>query len=131
MTGLEIKLKRVGHRIKLSELADTIGMNKAMLSRIENEKIKLTPKSLTRINEGFDKILGENKELPRDEWEDCPACANCGGYVERHPHYVDGDEESMGYPVLVGFGETHIQCEFCWTNPRSVFYQQNKLWKNK
>jgi len=58
-----------------------------------------------------------------EKFEDCPYCEdNCGYTVEteRHPIY-DGDEN--GYPVLVGYHEDYIQvqCEFCWTNPLSVF----------
>jgi len=51
--------------------------------------------------------------LPQEQWENCPNCSN------------------LGFTVRM-LGENRYeqeQCKFCWTNPRSVFYQENKLWK--
>ncbi len=65
--------------------------------------------------------MSENQEL-----QNCPYCGNQGFFVEgeRHPIY---DSDEAGYPVLVGFHETavQVQCEFCWTNPLSVFNATN------
>lgn len=53
--------------------------------------------------------------LPKDEWENCPNCPNQGFTVRE---YAEDRYEQE-------------QCEFCYTNPRSVFYQENQLWKEK
>lgn len=74
-----------------------------------------------------DHIQIENGVFPRDKWEDCPnpQCGNQGSYGVEHPIYDEGNVESMGYPILVGYDIEHVQCEFCWTNHRSVYYQEN------
>ena len=53
------------------------------------------------------------RQLPENEWENCPNpyCDNTGAY----PVEPDGDAQ---------------QCEFCWSNWRSVFFQRNKLYLN-
>jgi len=51
------------------------------------------------------------RQLPKNEWENCPNshCNNTGVY----PVEPDGDAE---------------QCEFCWSNWKSTFFQRNKLY---
>lgn len=56
------------------------------------------------------------------EPEDCPHCPNQGWYgdYESQPVY---DSDENGYPILVDVipVPVQVQCEFCWTNPRSKF----------
>ena len=71
-------------------------------------------------------------KLPKKEWEDCPNCNNEGGYMTGGIHYVTRDMAlDACEPEMEGMAIDnieHVQCEFCWTNPKSVFYQENKLW---
>ena len=71
-------------------------------------------------------------KLPKKEWEDCSDCNNKGGYMTGGIHYVTRDMASDACePEMEGMAIEdfeHVQCEFCWTNPKSVFYQENKLW---
>jgi hypothetical protein len=74
--------------------------------------------------------------LPKDMWEDCPNCPNQGWYpitVTRGGYSYATREMAMdaGMPEIEGtrIGEPYQeqeqeQCEFCWTNPRSVYYQE-------
>lgn len=48
------------------------------------------------------------KQIPRKDWEQCTQCPNVGRYGPE-----DGDIEFE-----------QVQCEFCWTNPNSVFNQE-------
>jgi len=76
-------------------------------------------------------------KLPKKEWEHCPNpdCNNQGEYMTGGIHYVtremalDACEPSMEGMEIEDF--EHVQCEFCWTNPKSVFYQENKLWNKQ
>ena len=44
---------------------------------------------------------------------DCPLCDNCGWWLDQNPHTVE--------PI-------QVQCEFCYTEPRSKFNgQSNKV----
>jgi len=52
--------------------------------------------------------LHDDKRLAK--WEDCPNCNNEGRY--RGGSYDDPEE---------------VQCEFCWTNEKSIFYNEQKL----
>jgi len=66
------------------------------------------------------KIRVENtvRQLPENEWENCPNCPNQGWYpitVVKHDNYGQWQEQEQE------------QCEFCYKNPKSVFYQENKL----
>lgn len=79
-------------------------------------------------------------KLPKKEWEQCPCCPNQGWYAEEHRHIVNITREmamDAGDPSMEGaqwdWGPEYeqIQCEFCWTNPKSVFYQENKLWEKE
>jgi len=78
------------------------------------------------------KGLLEAKRYPESEWENCPNCDNRGGYPvgEDNPIYGEGED---GYPILVGYGSDihEEQCEFCWTYPKSVYYQIHKLWEKE
>ena len=73
--------------------------------------------------------------LPKKQWEDCPDCPNAGCYPSGGGvEYVTRDMASDACePEMEGMAMYHepeqVQCEFCWTNPKSVFYQENKLWK--
>jgi hypothetical protein len=60
-------------------------------------------------------LIEKNKKIPREEWQECPmpGCNNNGGYP-RHAYGCDGS--------CVNCPEEE-QCEFCWTNPKSVFNQ--------
>jgi hypothetical protein len=68
------------------------------------------------------------KKIPKNQWEDCPNCNNEGSYMTGGIHYVTRDmaldacEPDMeGMPI----DQTeHIQCEFCWRNPNSIFNQK-------
>jgi len=51
------------------------------------------------------------KKIPMDEWQNCNDCSNIGRYSTE-----DGDIEFE-----------QIQCEFCYTNPWSVFHQKSLL----
>ncbi len=55
------------------------------------------------------------KEIPEEEWETCPNCNNEGAI----PVHVCGGDES----ACMSHCPEWEQCEFCWTNPRSVFNQ--------
>jgi hypothetical protein len=77
------------------------------------------------------------KSIPKKEWENCPNCKNEGGY----PVQVSGRlyvtrEMALDAQCPEMEGQLYSddeweleQCEFCWTNPKSVYYQKNKLWK--
>lgn len=73
--------------------------------------------------------------LPPEQWEHCPNCPDAGCYPEGGGmHYVTRDMAiDAGMPEIEGepmYEEpTVVQCEFCWTNPKSAFYQKNKLWE--
>ncbi len=76
-------------------------------------------------------------KLPKKEWEDCPNCPDQGWYSREHRHIVTitrdmamdaGDPSMEGTQWDWGPEYDQEQCEFCWTNPKSVFYQENKLW---
>lgn len=78
------------------------------------------------------------KQLPEEKWESCPntECNNTGGY----PEYVGGysfvtrdmaidagdmslEGQACGWPIV-----EEVQCEFCWTNCKSIFFQKNRLY---
>lgn len=65
---------------------------------------KRRPTNETTYRDNFDSI---NWSKPID----CPHCPNQGWFVDSDPH--------TGEPV-------QVQCEFCYTNPNSVFNRQNK-----
>lgn len=50
--------------------------------------------------------------IKEEEWENCPYCNNAGEIW----HGIGSDSEPD-------------ECEFCHTNPNSVFYQTNRLWE--
>lgn len=74
-------------------------------------------------------------KIPEEEWEHCLNCNNEGVYTTGGISYVTRDmaldacEPSMEGMPIEQF--EHVQCEFCWTNPKSVYYQKNELWKDK
>jgi len=76
-------------------------------------------------------------ELQKGDWENCPNCPNQGFTVRMGGgvHYITRDMAMDAcMPEIEGqrvdeIYEEQEQCEFCYTNPRSVFYQENKLWK--
>ena len=76
--------------------------------------------------------LSDRMKLPKKEWKDCPNCNNEGEYMTGGICYVSRDMASDACePDMEGMPidcTEHIQCEFCWTNTKSVFYQENKLW---
>ena len=47
------------------------------------------------------------KKIPKDKWQDCPQCPNTGVYPQ-------GTNEEPDC----------VQCDFCYTNPWSVFHQE-------
>jgi len=53
------------------------------------------------------------KPIPKEQWENCSFCGNEGQYPEHDPG-CDGSCNWCPVPV---------QCEFCWSNPKSVFNQ--------
>lgn len=53
--------------------------------------------------------------IPKEEWEKCPNCDDTGSYAV---HVCDGSEEAC---KQVRPGQQ--QCKFCWTNPRSIYFQ--------
>jgi hypothetical protein len=57
--------------------------------------------------------------IPRYLWEHCevPSCNDTGKYPE-HDSTCDGTCKNCPVPV---------QCEFCYTNPNSVFNQQQLI----
>ena len=60
---------------------------------------------------GIMQKLNDDERLAK--WEDCPDCNNSGTIAI-------GDNEHGWEPC---------QCEFCWTNEKSVFYNEHKLGK--
>jgi len=76
-------------------------------------------------------------KLSKNQWEDCSDCPNQGWYLRQTSvrSYVTRDMAlDAQIPELEGSLYTddeweQEQCEFCWTNSKSVFYQENKLWK--
>ena len=77
------------------------------------------------------------KQIPKNEWENCPMCNNEGGYLEGGGvSYVTRDMASDACDLTmegmaIHHAPDHVQCEFCWTNPKSVYYQENKLWESQ
>jgi len=59
------------------------------------------------------------RQIPKDEWEHCPNCSDCGVKGCQLDWWWEGSEYE------------YEQCEFCFTNPKSVYYQTNKLWQEK
>ncbi len=57
--------------------------------------------------------------IPKEEWENCPQCKN-EGVIPEHDPMCDGSCYNCPVPV---------QCEFCWTNEKSVFYQKQIMEK--
>ena len=57
----------------------------------------------------------EIKPIPKKQWEHCPmsGCGDNGGYPV---HASDCNGSCVNCPV-------EEQCEFCWSNPKSVFNQ--------
>ena len=53
------------------------------------------------------------KAIPRHLWEDCD-CGNVGWYADCCHNEFDQWQEQ-------------VQCEFCYTNPNSVFNQQQLI----
>jgi len=63
------------------------------------------------------------KPIPKDEWEDCPHCLNQGWYEITITGSGVGYDEN-GEPMQISVPElSQKQCEFCYTNPKSVFIQ--------
>ena len=70
--------------------------------------------------------------LSRDQWEDCPNCPNQGFTVEERGgiNYVtrdmafDAQEPSMEGIKIDGRYQEQVQCEFCSSNEKSVFFQE-------
>jgi hypothetical protein len=77
----------------------------------------------------------EEKALPESEWEHCPCCPDQGWYEEGSTTYVSHDmaldAECPEMEGMIYSEPEQVQCEFCWTNPKSVFYQTNGLWFEK
>ena len=73
------------------------------------------------------------KKIPESDWEDCPNCPNDGCYMEGGGvDYVTADMASDAcMPEIEGERIEQepdcVQCEFCWTNPKSVFHQKGLL----
>lgn len=67
------------------------------------------------------------KILPKEEWENCPNCDNGGAIPRQIIYYKEGDCNSMGYPIPDGYDTEWEQCEWCYTNPNSVFNQEQLL----
>ena len=76
-----------------------------------------------------------NMKIPKKEWEQCPCCPNQGCYeitVTGYGHACGGDERLCQTMCPIPDPELdQEQCEFCWTNSKSVFYQVNKLWEKE
>ena len=80
----------------------------------ENEK---------KHTEMIDKIIAEVCDLetkrPKEDWENCPLCNNDGIIPEREIDIdPDGNVSEDWFPT---------QCEFCYTNPKSIFNQKRLL----
>ena len=77
------------------------------------------------------------KSLPEEEWVNCPNCNDEGGYPVQVRGMSRATKEmasDAGNPNLEGMqldvDDWELeQCEFCWTNPTSVYYQKNKPWE--
>lgn len=54
-----------------------------------------------------------------EQWENCPNCNNEGAI----PHHCCGGDEMICQSQCPDWE----QCEFCWTNPKSVFNQKKLL----
>lgn len=58
-------------------------------------------------------------KIPKEQWEKCPSCNNDGAIACREVDIdPDGNYSDNWYPE---------QCEFCYTNPKSVFNQKQLL----
>lgn len=77
-------------------------------------------------------------KIPKEQWEHCPNCNDCGVIGYEKPHHVivtremamdAGDLSMEGCQWDWGSEYEYEPCEFCWTNPKSVYYQINKLWE--
>ena len=67
------------------------------------------------------------EKITKEEWESCHNCDNSGAICETGlDEYIDeeGRISQDIYPI-------YTQCEFCCTNPKSVFNQQGLLDNNK
>jgi len=82
----------------------------------------------------------DNFKVEKDKWEQCPNCLNCGVIAHERRYTVSvtremamdaGDPSMEGIQWDWGTEVEYEQCEFCWTNPKSVFYQENELWKKE
>ncbi len=88
---------------------------------IRQKNDKITPETSSQDDAMVRQIL-------RSEWEDCPDCPNQGWYpITVTVTGIGYDEHGEPIPVPEQEQEQE-QCEFCYTNPKSVFYQKNKLW---
>ena len=74
-------------------------------------------------------MMEYDKKIPKRYWEDCPNCPNVGCYMEGAGfNYVTSEMASDAcMPEIegqrIGREPDLVQCEFCWTNPKSIFYQ--------
>lgn len=73
------------------------------------------------------------KKIPVEEWEQCQNCPNQGFTVEERGgvQYVTRDMaldacdlSIEGMPIDDRYQE-QVQCQFCYTNEKSVFNQEN------
>jgi hypothetical protein len=87
----------------------------------ENHNIILTHTDIDDIENLFNNLNGGENEknskiISKEQWEKCPNCDDTGAYLE---HCCNGDPKKC---------ETHcpelVQCEFCLTNPNSIFNQK-------
>ena len=65
----------------------------------------------------------EIEQIPEELWEHCknPGCNDTGGYPEHDPSC---DGSCVNCPI-------EVQCEFCWSNPKSVFNQRELILNEK
>lgn len=78
----------------------------------------------------------KNASVSHSEWEDCPNCPNQGFTVEpTQQRYItrdmaiDAEMPELEGQLYCNDEFEQVQCEFCWCNEKSVYYQKNELWK--
>lgn len=86
----------------------------------ENQISDQIDAGLAKQEEMYNEVM--KTKIPKEQWEKCD-CGDYGYYVDTGINeYIDenGYIQQETYPI-------QVQCEFCYTNSKSVFNQEQLL----